>query len=756
MEAGKVLGSGTLEELDAKGVHPENIFGDTEKKGDSELDLSRVPSIEEPELHRGPTSTKHVRRDSSHGPAQSVEMAEAPSEGRRRRHRDRKHQKDHHIIETSMDKSGETDLNNEEEDKKIISGEMLSGRVSFKTYVDLVKEMGGIPAFLGIIAAVTCSQMAIIAYGRILGAWIAGTFPAWKTSAILGGLVGFDILMFNIIFIMVGLTTLRASRRYHEKMLSKVINGKVLFFDTNSVGQVVNRFSTDIGSMDRYIPLGVTDCLNIFAFLITIIITVGIVSPILLAPLLGALCVAIVNILMCYPSIEKAKLYEIRAKGPAFSLLSETLNGVVIMRMYKQEDNFKKRFREDMHKSSKGNFAFVLSSRIGGFYSDMAYTIAVIGCIFISTAKSDSGSTQAYLSAFSLALLLGITGLLQYGLRQFSTLNISMASVARVQEFCNIPSEPPQELPGDDEKREQGWPDKGKFEMSKVYMKYRPDGDFVLKDLDLEVQPGEKVGCVGRTGAGKSSIVQMLYRMREIDRKEKGSKDSYINVDDVNTQTVGLKLLRSSIAMIPQTPYIFSETIRTNIDPLGLSTDDEIWEVLEDVRLKEHIARQSDGLNTKINGGSSIFSVGQKQLVCLARVVLKPAPVLIMDEATANMDHDTDNFLQEKIDQRFADATRFTIAHRLTTIANYDKVLVLSKGRKVQFDEPYKLLVKNIGDEEFTNQEGHFSVMVQNTGPISSKQIFEIAKNAYFEKHGMELGLRKPSMRAHHSEKKNQ
>jgi len=773
MEAGKVLGSGTLDELRENGVHPEKIFGDDDSKDQSDLSLSKAASIAEPELHRGPTSTKHMnRRESSHIDGENANGGNAAvvpttsgqgQEGHRkifkRGRKGKKGQRDHHVIETSPTNNDATDLNNEEEDKKIISGEMLSGRVGFKTYVNLVKEMGGWPAFIGIIAAVVASQMAIIAYGRILGAWIGGTFPAWKCAAILGGLVGFDILMFNIVFILVGVTTLRASRKYHEKMLNKVINAKVLFFDTNSVGQVVNRFSSDIGSMDRYIPLGVTDCLNIFGFLITILITVGIVSPVLLAPLLGAMCFAVFFILMSYPSIEQAKLYEIRSKGPAFSLLSETLNGSIIMRMYKQEENFKKKFREDIHRSTKGNFAFVLAARIGGFYSDLSYTLAVIGCIFISTAKSGGDDSAAYLAAFSLALLLGITGLLQYGLRQFATLNISMSSVARVQEFVNIPSEPPQEIQGDDEKRENGWPDKGKIEMDKVYMKYRPDGDFVIKDLNLEVEPGEKIGCVGRTGAGKSTIVQMLYRMREIDRKEKGSKDSFINVDDVNTQSVGLKLLRGNISMIPQTPYIFSETIRTNIDPLGLSTDDEIWDVLEDVRLKEHIAKQSDGLETKINGGSSIFSVGQKQLVCLARVVLKPAPVLIMDEATANMDHDTDNFLQQKIDQRFADSTRFTIAHRLTTIANYDKVLVLSKGRKVEFDEPYKLLVKDIGDEELTNKEGHFSVMVQNTGPISSKQIFEIAKNAYFDKHQTELGPRKPSTKHHHHhnpEKKNQ
>ena len=725
IENGKVLGSGTLDELSAKGVHPEKIFGDdSHKQNNSQADVSQAASLDEPELRAGPTSTK------------------GPGHHHQTHHHTAHHNNDHHVVETTelvAKQEEKHDWNNEAEDKTLISGEKLSGMVSLRTYINLGKEMGGLPAIILILCVIIASQMTIIAYGRILGAWIGGTYPAWKCCAILGGLVGFGIFIYNAVFLVLGMSTLRASKQYHQKMLDKVVNAKVLFFDTNAVGQVLNRFANDMGTLDKFIPMGITDVLNVFGFFVSIIITVGIVNPILLAPLLGALLVAGILIYFIYPSIEQSKNYEMRAKGPVFSLLSETLSGMVIMRMYKQEENFKRRFRENLQKSAKGNYAFFLSSKVVGFYADAAYLIAVIGCIFILTAKATSGSTAPYLAAFSLSLIMGVTGLIAFGLRQYSALNISMASVARIQDFCNIPSEPPQKLEGDDLKRQQGWPSKGKIEMSKVYMKYRPDTDFVIKGLDLSVKPGEKIGCVGRTGAGKSTIVQMLYRMREIDRKEKGSKESYIRLDDMSTQSVGLNLLRGNISMIPQTPYIFSDTIRANIDPLGRYSDEQILKVLEDVRLREHIEKQSDGLNTKINGGSSVFSVGQKQLVCLARVVLKPAPVLIMDEATANMDHDTDNFLQEKIDERFTDSTRFTIAHRLTTIANYDKVLVLSKGRKVEFDEPYKLLVKNIGDQELTNKEGHFSIMVQNTGPISSKQIFEIAKDTYFEKHRGEL-----------------
>jgi len=725
MENGHVLGSGTMESLSDQNIHPEKIFGD--KPQMQEPSLSRGGSLEdkpEPALSRGVTSlTRGVSHENK--PDLRAQRLDSKTPARQK------------VLKDKEQKDQKEPLTKEEKDS--IDTNRYAGKVTVKTYTGLLKEMGGIPMGVLLLAIIVSSQFSIIAYGRILGAWIAGTFPQWKSVAILGGLVGFDIFIFNAVFLSIGLSTLRAARRYHKKMLNRVIRATVLFFDTNSLGGVIDRFSTDIGTLDRFIPLAMTDVLNISAFLCTIIITSGIIYPVLLGPLLAALFVAIILFFLCYPSIERTKLYELRTKGPVYDLLSATLSGVVIMRIYNQVGSFRKKFREHLHKTTKGNFTFCLSFRIAGFFADMAYTLAVIGCIFISTAHSSSGEEQSYLAAFSLALILGVTGLFQHGLRQMSALNISMASVARVQEYCDAPLEPPLSLQTDDNFEKNKWPQKGEIEMSKVYMKYRPDADYVIKDLNLEVKPGEKIGCVGRTGAGKSTIVQLLYRMREIEKKGRGSPDSYIKIDNVNTQTLGLHLLRSNLSMIPQTPYIFSGSVRNNIDPLGQCTDEQIWSVLEDVRLKDHIDKQNHKLDTLISSGAAIFSVGQKQLVCLARAILKPSKVLIMDEATANMDYDTDNFLQDKIGERFENSTRFTIAHRLTTIASYDKVLVLSKGRKVEFDEPYKLLVQNIGDEEMTNFDGHFSIMVQNTGPISSQQIFEIARNSYFERHNMEL-----------------
>jgi len=683
MERGKVLGSGTYEQLKEQNIDVDKIFGNKQNKREEE----------------------HM---------EDVKVTEA---------------------KIAQDEKEDTD-NQEGADDKQVKKDQYSVNVTWRTYGDLFKKMGGPWFFLFVTLVYISCEMANIGYGRMLGAWIAGTFPQWKCLAILGGLVGYDIFIYIVKYQLLGHALIRAAKKYHEIMLEKIIRATVYFFDTNPVGQILNRFSNDVGVLDKYIPLAFMDLSNISFVLASTVITVGIINPIILGPYAAVIFAIIVIVYLVFPSVKQTKLFELKSKGPLFSLMSATLSGLVIIRVYKQADVFQQKFKDFLHTTMKANISFVLCSRFMSFYVDMAYNIAAIGCVYIITAKSSGGGvSQGGLSAFALALVLSITGVLQHGLRQFSQLNISMSALARIQAYLDVPNEPPLEVTVDKELEEKGWPQKGDIELNKVFMKYRPEGDHVIKDLNLEVEAGKKIGCVGRTGAGKSTIIQLLYRMQEIDKSVEGGKDGFIKIDETNTQEVGLHLLRDNISLIPQSPFIFTGTIRLNVDPLGQFTDDEIWRALEDVRLKEHVERQPNGLDTHINTGSAVFSVGQKQLVCLARAILKHSNILIMDEATANMDYDTDNFIQKKIAERFDHATQFTIAHRLQTIADYDKVLVLDRGRRVEFDEPYRLLVKNIGDKELTNPDGYFSIMVQNTGPISSKKIFSITREAYFKRH---------------------
>jgi len=223
-------------------------------------------------------------------------------------------------------------------------------------------------------------------------------------------------------------------------------------------------------------------------------------------------------------------------------------------------------------------------------------------------------------------------------------------------------------------------------------MKYNDlNADFILKDITFKIKGGEKIGVVGRTGAGKSSLIQVLFRMTEI---SKGS----ITIDDVSIKDVGLQFLRSSIAIIPQTAFSFVGTIRHNLDPIGKQSDEELWEVLKEVNLLNKIKSIKGGLDYVIAFKQATFSVGQKQLLCLARAILRKAKIVVLDEATANVDFDTDQFVQWKIKEKFKDCTILTVAHRLSTIIDYDKILVLDKGKIVEFDHPFKLLVKEDSD----------------------------------------------------------
>jgi ABC-type multidrug transport system fused ATPase/permease subunit len=245
-----------------------------------------------------------------------------------------------------------------------------------------------------------------------------------------------------------------------------------------------------------------------------------------------------------------------------------------------------------------------------------------------------------------------------------------------------------------------GWPREGAISFRGIEMRYRPDLDPVLVDVNVEVRAREKIGIVGRTGAGKSSLLQSLFRLVEVSA---GS----IVIDGIDTATIGLKDLRSRISVIPQNPVIFSGTVRSNLDPFGETEDADIWRALRIVELERTI----DGFDNKLDsvmaedGGN--LSVGQRQLMCLARAIIRGSSILVLDEATSNIDNDTDTLIQRTVRSEFAQCTVLVIAHRLTTIADLDRILVLDAGRVLEFDTPTALL---------RDRNGAFTGMVRETG----------------------------------------
>lgn len=303
-----------------------------------------------------------------------------------------------------------------------------------------------------------------------------------------------------------------------------------------------------------------------------------------------------------------------------------------------------------------------------------------------------------------------LTGLLQWGIRQSAEVANQLMSVERMLEYCYLEPEKEPQKPLEISKL---WPSEGKIEFRNVFFRYFEEAEPVLKGLTFTILPKEKIGIVGRTGAGKSSLIGSIFRLALIDGE--------ILIDGVNTANILLRQLRSKVSIIPQDPVLFSGTLRRNLDPFEEYPDSELWAALEAVQLKD-VASGPLGLQTAVSSSGSNFSVGQRQLVCLARAILRKNRILVLDEATANVDPVTDGLIQTTIRQQFSECTVLTIAHRLHTIMDSDRVIVMNYGRLEEFDTPYQLL---------QNPLGIFRDMVKATGTQEADRLFEIAK----EKH---------------------
>lgn len=294
----------------------------------------------------------------------------------------------------------------------------------------------------------------------------------------------------------------------------------------------------------------------------------------------------------------------------------------------------------------------------------------------------------------ALTQALSLTGMLQWGIRQWAELENHMTNVERVLEYTAIEQE---QTTG---RKPSDWPKEGRVEYSNVTLRYCSADEPVLKNISFVIEPLQKIGIVGRTGAGKSSIISTLFRLYDVD----GS----IVIDGENIKDIAIETLRSRISIIPQDPVLFSGSIRDNLDPFRQYSDTDLWKVLEDVSLKDVIKN----LDLKITEGGNNFSTGQRQLICLARTVVNKNKILVLDEATANVDPQTDALIQSAIKDKFSECTVLTIAHRLDTVLSSDKVMVIDNGTVVEFDSPQILL---------ENDEGVFNGMIKRAGLLINK-----------------------------------
>ncbi|XP_037037714.1 multidrug resistance-associated protein 4-like isoform X1 [Bradysia coprophila] len=506
---------------------------------------------------------------------------------------------------------------------------------------------------------------------------------------------------------------MRASQNICNSMFNGIISTKLRFFDTNPSGRILNRFSKDIGTVDEGLPKAIMDGTQSILTLLGSIVITATVNVYFLIPILvmGAIFMFIRKIYL--KTSKNIKRIEGIAKSPAFTHLSATLSGLSTVRAFNAEDLLQSEFDNHQDTHSACWYMFVSAGSAFGFSLDILCWIFV-ACIICFYLVFDAGASSETVG-LALTQVLSMTGLLQWGVRQSAEILNLMTSVERSLEYRDLEPELQPEKPQEVGK---SWPADGSIEFRNVFYKYFETAEPVLRNLSFIIKSREKIGIVGRTGAGKSSLIGAIFRLACIEGK--------VLIDGVDTGSIRLQDLRKRVAIIPQDPVLFSGTLRRNLDPFEEYPDDEIWSALEKVELKDSAAGVA-GLQSQVLARGANYSVGQRQLLCLARSILRKNRILLMDEATANVDPQTDALIQQTIREKFANCTVITVAHRLNTIIDSDRVLVMDAGQAAEFDEPYILL---------QNKTGIFHGMVEALGTNEFEKLSLIADNKFKCDHG--------------------
>ncbi|XP_073750487.1 ATP-binding cassette sub-family C member 4 isoform X2 [Callorhinus ursinus] len=532
-------------------------------------------------------------------------------------------------------------------------------------------------------------------------AWYLGIYSGLTVATVLFGTAR-SLFVFYVL--------VHSSQTLHNKMFESILRAPVLFFDRNPIGRILNRFSKDIGHMDDLLPLTFLDFFQTFLQVLGVVGVAVAVIPWIAIPLIPLGILFLVLRRYFLETSRDVKRLESTTRSPVFSHLSSSLQGLWTIRAYQTEERFQELFdaHQDLH--SEAWFLFLTTSRWFAVRLDAICAILVIVVAFGSLILATNAGQVGLALSYALTLM----GMFQWCVRQSAEVENMMISVERVMEYTDLEKEAPWEYQN---RPPPSWPQEGTIVFDNVNFSYSLDGPLVLKHLTALIKSREKVGIVGRTGAGKSSLISALFRLSEPEGK--------IWIDKILTTEIGLHDLRKKMSIIPQEPVLFTGTMRKNLDPFNEHTDEELWNALTEVQLKEAIEDLPGKLDTELAESGSNLSVGQRQLVCLARAILRKNRILIIDEATANVDPRTDKLIQKKIREKFAQCTVLTIAHRLNTVIDSDKIMVLDSGRLKEYDEPYVLL---------QNEESLFYKMVQQLGKAEAAALTETAKQIYFKR----------------------
>ncbi|XP_041714664.1 ATP-binding cassette sub-family C member 3 isoform X2 [Coregonus clupeaformis] len=571
--------------------------------------------------------------------------------------------------------------------EKLIQAETAeTGRVKIKVFWEYAKAVGPLLS-LFICFLYGCQSAAAIGANVWLSQWTndaAQNVTQENVSMRVG--VYAALGMAQGLLVMVSSFTLAmgnigAARKLHYALLDNKFHTPQSFFDTTPIGRVINRFSKDIYVIDEALPSTVLMFLGTFFSSLSTMIVIVASTPIF-AVVIAPLAFIYVFVQRFYVATSRQlKRLESVSRSPIYSHFSETVTGSSVIRAYGRHNAFVLMSDMKVDENQKSYYPGIVSNRwLGVRIEFIGNCIVLFAALFAVIGKDKLNPGLVGLSV-SYALL--VTMSLNWMVRMTSDLESNIVAVERVMEYSETKTEAPWEV--EDKKPSSDWPSQGNVEFSDYSVRYREGLELVLKNLTLSVKGGEKIGIVGRTGAGKSSMTLCLFRLLEAAGGE-------ITIDGVKISEIGLHDLRSKLTIIPQEPVLFSGSLRMNLDPFEKYSDGEVWKALELSHLNKFVSNQPNKLQLECSEGGENLSVGQRQLVCLARALLRKTRILILDEATAAIDLETDDLIQSTIRTQFEDCTVFTIAHRLNTVMDYTRVLVLDKGQIAEFDTPTNLL----------------------------------------------------------------
>ncbi|WIA12103.1 hypothetical protein OEZ85_012177 [Tetradesmus obliquus] len=589
------------------------------------------------------------------------------------------------------------------------------GNVSGGVIATYVAAGGGLLIAAWVVLMMAAEQGARVFTDTWLGFWASNAFHqgVWFYIGIYAALgVTYSLITFfrTLRFMY---TTVEAAVTLHNRLLQHMLRLPKAFFDTNPAGRILNRFSRDVETMDSVLNQSLIQFSNCFAAYLAILVVIA-VSTKWFGIAIVPLTVIYVIIQRYYiPSARELQRIESITRSPIYSKFSEALAGVATIRAYRREAYFTAASDQLMELNA---YAFVTQRAAASW---LAMRLDFMGLVILTCAAvlCISGNISPGLAGLCLVYALDLTRYLKHGTAMASKTESDFNSVERVVQYLQPATEAPEETsPKVAATLPAGWPAAGAISVRDLKLRYRPGLPLVLRGVSFEVSPGEKVGLVGRTGSGKSSLLLALFRMVEV---EPGS----ILIDGVDIRSLGLKQLRSQMSIIPQDPFMFSGSVRSNLDPFSSYDEPDLWRVLDAVGLKETIVSLPDKLDARVVDGGNNFSQGQKQLFCMARAMLRNSRVLMLDEATASVDPETDRLIQAAIRSVFTATTMLTIAHRLNTIMDADRVLVLDQGLLLENGEPHALLQQ---------QSGLFTGMVEQTGSSSSAYLRDVAREASY------------------------